>query len=168
MRCQNRSCSEEKYIQGELDVIKGESGMLRLKRGVMKYISVPGKLELEIHNYCCKHKVQSVLWPEMDKYDIGITFHNGDLWAIDAKAIKEPQFLKENIIRDGGFPNGDYKRGFYVIPDVYAYDRTDYLDIINRQLERMGNRNIRCIRLRDLKKEIREGGKHNERNKAKV
>ena len=164
MRCQNRSCGEEKYIQGELKGISGETGMLRLKRGVMKYISVPGKLELEIYNYCNKHKVQSVLWPEMDKYDIGITFPNGDVWAIDAKAIREPQFLKENIIRDGGFPNGDYKRGFYVIPDAYADDRTDYLDIINRQLESMGNRNIHCIRLRDLKKEIRERGKQNERN----
>ena len=79
--------------------------------------------------------------------------------AIDAKEIREPQFLKENIIRDGGFPDGDYKRGFYVIPDAYADDRTDYLDIINRQLESMGNRNIRCIKLRDLKREIRERGK---------
>lgn len=158
MRCQNRSCSEEKYIQGELQNVPGDSGMLRLKRGVMKYICVPGKLELEIYNYCNKHKVQSVLWPEMDKYDIGITFSNGDIWAIDAKAIREPQFLKENIIRDGGFPDGKYKRGFYVIPDAYADERTDYLDIINCQLESMGNRNICCIRLRDLKKKIRERG----------
>ena len=113
---------------------------------------------MEIYNYCNEHKVQSVLWPEMDKYDIGITFWNGDIWAIDAKAIREPQFLKESIIRDGGFPAGEYKRGFYVIPDAYADERTDYLDIINRQLESMGNKNIWCIRLRDLKKEIRERG----------
>jgi hypothetical protein len=165
MRCQNRSCSEAKYIQGELEDIHGESGMLRLKRGVMKYICVPGKLELDIDNYCSKHNVQSELWPEMDKYDIGITFSNGDLWAVDAKAIREPQILKGNIIRDGGFPDGNYKRGFYVIPDAYADEKTDYLDIINRQLERIWNRNIRCIRLRDLKKEIRERGKQNERNK---
>jgi hypothetical protein len=165
MRCQNRSCSEEKYIQGELKDIPGESGMLRLKRGVMKYICVPGKLELEIFNYCSKYKVQSELWPEMDKYDIGITFPNGDLWAIDAKAIREPRFLKENIIRDGGFPDGDYKRGYYVIPDAYAYERTDYLEIINRQLGSMRNRNIHCIKLCELKKEIRERGKQNEGNK---
>lgn len=159
MRCQSRSCSEEKYISGELISIPGEAGMLRLKRGVMKYICVPGKLELEIYNYCNKYKVPNELWPEMDKYDIGITFADGETWAIDAKAIKEPQFLKENIIRDGGFPAGDYKRAYYVIPDEYVRDRTDYLDIINRQLETMGNRKIRCLRLYDLKKEIKERGK---------
>ena len=91
-------------------------------------------------------------------FRIGVPFEQ-NLQAIDAKEIREPQFLKENIIRDGGFPDGDYKRGFYVIPDAYADDRTDYLDIINRQLESMGNRNIRCIKLRDLKREIRERGK---------
>ncbi|MBR1853782.1 MAG: hypothetical protein IJ794_11695 [Lachnospiraceae bacterium] len=134
----------------------------------MKYISVPGKLELEIFNYCTKRKLQSALWPEMDKYDIGITFANGDVWAIDAKAVREPRFLKEKIILDGGFPSGDYVEGYYVIPDAYADERTDYLDIINRQLESMGSRNIRCVKLRDLKKAIRERGKQNEGNKKEA
>lgn len=53
-------------FRGELKVISGNAGMLRLKRGVMKYIAVPGKLELEIYAYCEKHEVQSVLWPQMD------------------------------------------------------------------------------------------------------
>lgn len=156
MRCQSRSCSEAKYIKGELQSILGNSGMLRLKRGVMKYIAVPGQLELEIHNYCNKHKVESVLWPNMDKYDIEITFSNGNIWAIDAKAIREPHFLREQIRQDGGFPDGNYKKGLYVILDEFADARTDYLDIINRELEKIGKTNIRCIRLRDLKKEIRE------------
>lgn len=156
MRCQNRSCTDVKYIQGELCSISGESGMLRLRRGVMKYIAVPGRLELEIHNYCNKHKVQSALWPDMDTYDIQIVFPNGDIWAIDAKAIREANFLREKIRQDGGFPTGDYKKGFYVIPDEYADERTDYVDIINKELDKIGNLNVRCIRLRDLKKEIRE------------
>ena len=42
-------------------MISGNAGMLRLKRGVMKYIAVPGKLELEIYAYCEKHGVQSCL-----------------------------------------------------------------------------------------------------------
>ncbi len=158
MRCQSRSCSETKYIERELEKILGDSGMFRLKRGVMKYIAVPGKLELEIHNYCDKHKVKNVLWPDMDKYDIEITFPNGDVMAIDAKAIKEPYFLREKVEKDGGFPDGNYKKGLYVIPDEFANERTDYLEIINRKLEEIGKKNIYCIRLYDLKKEIRERG----------
>ena len=159
MRCQSRTCSEAVYIPGELKVISGNAGMLRLKRGVMKYIAVPGKLELEIYAYCEKHGVQSVLWPQMDRYDIEITFPDGTVWAIDAKAVKEPHFLKENVAREGGFPSGTYDRSFYVIPDEYAAARTDYRMIINQELARLGDRQTRCIRLYDLKKEIRERGK---------
>lgn len=158
MRCQSRTCIEANYIPGELERIPAGAGMLRLKRGVMKYIAVPGKLELEIYNYCNKHNVRSELWPQMDTYDIRITFSNGEVWAIDAKAVKEPYFLKEKICEDGGFPNGDYTRGFYVIPDEYADARPDYLDIINRELEKRGQTKVRCIRERDLKKEIRARG----------
>lgn len=156
MRCQSRSCTETKYVQDELYAISGNSGMLRLKRGVMKYISVPGKLEMEIHNYCEKRKVQNELWPDMDTYDIRIVCSNGEIWAIDAKAIRNPNFLREKIRQDQGFPKGNYTKGFYVIPDEYADERTDYLDIINRELFDIGDSKVRCIRVRDLKKEIRE------------
>lgn len=159
VRCQSRACSEAIYIPGELELISGSAGMLRLKRGVMKYIAVPGKLELGIYQYCEKHKVQSLLWPQMDRYDIEITFSDGTVWAIDAKAVKEPYFLKESIARDGGFPAGTYDRSFYVIPDEYAAARTDYMSVINQELARLEDNQTRCIRLLDLKKEIRERGK---------
>lgn len=155
---------EEIYIQGK----PGASEELRLRRGVMKYISVPGKLELEIYDYCSKQKVQSELWPEMDRYDLRITFSDGEIWAVDAKTIRRPQFLKENIIRDDGFPKGEYQKGFYVIPDEYADARTDYLEIINRQLEQMDNQRIQCVSWRKLKKEIRERRKEHEGNKKEV
>lgn len=168
MRCQNSSCSDIKYNLIELKKISGNAARFRLKKGVMKYIAVPGKLEIEIYDYCKKNKVSSSLWPEMDKYDIGITFPNGEEWAIDAKAVRVPYFLKEKIIEDGGFPQGEYARGFYVIPDEFANDRPDYTEIINRQLERIGNDKIRCIKLRELKQEIRERGKQNEKHKKEV
>lgn len=156
MRCQSRSCTNVKYIQGELHSIPGGTEMLRLRRGVMKYIAVPGRIELEIHNYCNKHNVQSVLWPDMDTYDVQILFPNKDVWAVDAKAVREPNVLREKIRQDGGFPTGDYKKGLYVIPDEYTNERTDYVEIINKELDKIGDLNVRCTSLRDLKKEIRE------------
>lgn len=156
MRCQSRTCSEAIYVPGELEPIPSNGDMLRLKRGVMKYIAVPGKLELEIYAYCEKHRIQSILWPQMDRYDLEITFPDGTVWAIDAKAVKEPYFLKASVAQDGGFPSGNYDRGFYVIPDEYAAERTDYMTIINQELLRLGDNQTRCIRLLDLKKEIRE------------
>lgn len=159
MRCQSRACTkEEKYILGELQEISGDSGILRLRRGLMKYMAVPGKLELEIQNYCTKHKIRSVLWPHMDTYDIEISFSDGDIWAIDAKAVREPYFLREKIRQDGGFPKGNYQKGIYVVPDEFADEKKDYLDVINKELERMKATDIYCLRLRDLKKEIRKRG----------
>ena len=125
----------------------------------MRYFAAPGKLELEIAAFCEKKELRWALWPQMDRYDIEITFPDGTVWAIDAKAVKEPHFLKENVARDGGFPSGTYDRSFYVIPDAYAAARTDYRMIINQELARLGDRQTRCIRLYDLKKEIRERGK---------
>lgn len=156
MRCQSRSCTEEKYIRGELQRVFGETGMLRLKRGVMKYIAFPGQLELEIDHYCALQKIKSVLWPNMDTYDIQINFSDEEVWAIDAKAVRMPYFLKEKIRQDGGFPTGDYTKAFYVIPDEYADERTDYVDIINGELKKLGDKKVYCVSLRELKKKIRE------------
>ena len=86
-------------------------------------------------------------------------YHSAEAMAVYAKAVKEPHFLKENVAREGGFPSGTYDRSFYVIPDEYAAARTDYRMIINQELARLGDRQTRCIRLYDLKKEIRERGK---------
>lgn len=153
MRCQSRSCNEAKYIKGGLKRIY--TG-LRLKRGVMRYIAVPGKLELEIYNYCHLKKLKSALWPYKDRYDIEIYLPNGDIWAIDAKAVRNPYFLKELIKTDNGFPIGNYKRAYYVIPNEFVKERTDYLDIINKELDKMNKFYVRCIRLTDLKKELRQ------------
>lgn len=156
MRCQSRACTEEKYIRGELQRISGENGRMRLKRGVMKYIAFPGRLELEINQYCSSHKLQSALWPNMDTYDIQINFSDDEVWAIDAKAVKEPDFLREKIRQDGGFPAGDYTKAFYVIPNEYVDRRTDYVDVINEELRKMGEKKVCCVSLRELKKRIRE------------
>ena len=145
-------------MQSELKKISADSGMLRLKRGVMKYIAAPGKLELEIYEYCSKQGIESTLWPQMDTYDIQIIFPSGTVWAVDAKMVREPYFLREKIRSDKGFPDGEYKRGFYVIPDEYVKERPDYLDIINKELQKIGNPNVRCVRWCDLKKAIKGRG----------
>lgn len=72
------------------------------------YICTPGKLELEILKCCEKYKIKSSLWPELDKYDIEIVFDNGEIWAVDAKQVRNPYFLRSNIRNAGGFPEGNY------------------------------------------------------------
>lgn len=160
MICQSRYCTESKPSQEELNLAKIErnDGKFRLKRGVMMYICTPGKLELEILKGCEKYKIKSSLWPELDKYDIEIVFDNGEIWAVDAKQVRNPYFLRSNIRNAGGFPEGNYQKALYVIPDEFKNEQTDYIKIIEAELEKIGKNNIYCVTLGELKEELKLKG----------
>lgn len=166
MICQSRCCTEKKRLSGELTKVERSSGKLRLKRGVMKYICVPGKLELDIMEYCQVQKVQSSLWPELDKYDVEITFDNGEIWAVDAKQVKNPYFLRTNIRNAGGFPEGNYKKAVYVVPDEVVKSDPDYIGIIEKELKRIGKNNIFCVPLKELKSSIKFRGNNGAKEEA--
>lgn len=134
----------------KLDVSGG--GLYRLKKGIMRYFAAPGKLELDIVAFCEKKKICWVLWPQMDRYDVEIQFSDGEIWEIDAKAYRNPIALRTKIQNDGGFPEGEYARGYFVIPNEYTVNQQNYTAIVNRAL--MGQENVTCVTLRKLKTEI--------------
>lgn len=156
MCCHSKYCIKKKYTKKDFIPIDLSDSKYRLKRGVMKYIAAPGTLELNIKKYCDSNKLNTKLWPYMDKFDLEITFNDGAKWAIDAKAIREPFFLRQQVRNDGGFPKGDYERGFYVIPNEFIDERKDYCKIINRELKRIEQKQILCISFEDIKKEIKK------------
>ena len=128
-------------------------GIYRLKKGVMRYFSVPGKPELEIALFCKKQKLDAFLWPEHDKYDLEIRFPDGDVWEIDVKAYHSPWLLKRYFENKGGFPTGKYQRGFVVIPDNLTRHESKYTDIVDEALEKQEN--VCCLKMRTLKMEIK-------------
>lgn len=127
--------------------------MYRLKKGIMRYIAVPGKPELEVAHVCQKYKLDFSLWPEMDKYDVEIRFPDGDVWEIDAKTYRNPWLLKHYFENRGGFPTGSYQQGFVVIPDKLKRKESKYTVIVNEALTRQDN--VRCVTMRTLKGEIK-------------
>lgn len=105
--CHSTHCTDtlpELTDDMKLDISAGD--LYRLKKGVMRYFAAPGKLELEIAAFCEKKKLRWALWPQMDRYDVEIQFSDGDVWAIDAKAYRNPIALRAKIQNDGGFPSG--------------------------------------------------------------
>lgn len=134
----------------KLDVSGG--GLYRLKKGIMRYFAAPGRLELDIAAFCEKKKMHWVLWPQMDEYDVEIQFTDGAIWEMDAKAYRNPIALRTKILNDGGFPKGDYERGYYVIPDEYTKPQKNYTAIINRALK--DQKNVTCVTWKALKREI--------------
>lgn len=150
--CHSRHCVD---TVPNLDVAEKLDGaaetIYRLKKGVMRYFAQPGKLELEIVNFCEKKKIGWKLWPQMDRFDVEITFPDGEVWEIDAKAYRNPISLRSKIENDNGFPDGEYERGYVVVPTEFARGDQQYKKIVNDALDRLHQPNVRCITMRDLK-----------------
>jgi len=151
--CHSTHCTDtipELTDEMKLDASTGD--LYRLKKGVMRYFAAPGKLELAIVAFCEKKKICWALWPQMDRYDVEIQFSDGEIWEIDAKAYRNPIALRTKIQNDNGFPDGEYARGYFVIPSEYTVNQQNYTAIVNRILE--NQKNVKCVTLQSLKAEI--------------
>ena len=98
----------------------------------------------------------------MDRYDVEIQFSDGEIWEIDAKAYRNPIALRTKIQNNNGFPDGEYAKGYFVIPSEYTINQRNYTAIINRVL--VDQRNVKCVTLKTLKTEImrKETSRHEE------
>ena len=151
--CHSTHCTDTlPELTDEMKLDSSAGDLYRLKKGVMRYFAAPGKLELEIAAFCEKKKLRWALWPQMDRYDVEIQFSDGDVWEIDAKAYRNPIALRTKIQNDGGFPSGDYARGYFVIPSEYTVNQRNYTAIINRVLK--DQKNVECVTLKTLKTAI--------------
>jgi len=128
--------------------------VFRLKKGVMRYFAQPGKLEMEIAKYCQKLALDYSLWPQKDTFDIEIRFSDGEIWEIDAKAYHNARSLCSKIKQDGGFPTGNYKYGFYVVPTEYTRNKRNYTAVVNKEL--VSQSNVKCVTLSGIKKKINQ------------
>lgn len=157
--------NDELVLDGTMDTI------FRLKKGIMRYFAQPGKLELEIVAFCEKKAIKWELWPQKDKYDVEVTFSDGTVWEIDAKAYRNPIALRSKIENDNGLPEGNYQRGFFVIPTDFTRGNRQYTKIVNKALDKLHQPNVKCITLQQLKEQINrkvEECRANERNEELV
>lgn len=151
--CHSTHCMDTiPELTDEMKLDTSAGNLYRLKKGVMRYFAAPGKLELEIVAFCEKKNIRWLLWPQMDRYDVEIQFSDGEIWEIDAKAYHNPLALRTKIQNDGGFPEGEYAKGFFVIPSEYTVNQRNYTAIINRAL--VNQKNVKCVTLKSLKTEI--------------
>lgn len=153
--CHSEHCVSPIPVLSDAEKLDGTSETIyRLKKGVMRYFAQPGKLELEIVAFCEKKGIKWELWPQKDKYDVEITFSDGTVWEIDAKAYRNPIALRSKIENDNGLPEGEYQRGYFVIPTDYTKGNRQYTAIVNRALDSLHQPNVRCITMNKLKEYI--------------
>ncbi len=150
--CHSNHCLEHlPEIQPEMAIDGSSQPLYRLKKGIMLYFAVPGKLEMDIANYCGKKGLEYVLWPYMDTFDIEIRFPGGEIWEIDAKAYRNPVSLSAKIKQDNGFPSGNYSKGFYVVPTEFTKSKNNYTAVVSKAISQS---NVKCITLNQLKRRI--------------
>lgn len=150
--CHSRHCLDITPDLSDSDRLTNEEGIfLRLKKGVMRYVAQPGKLELEIADFCERQGLECILWPMMDTYDVEIRFPDDELWEIDAKAYRNPIALRNKIQDDPAFSGAGFDRGYYVVPVELTRGLKNYTAIVNRGL----HKGAKCITSYKLKQEIR-------------
>lgn len=150
--CCNRSCTEEHPDIEHLEKLDVTDNM-PLKHGVMRYMCLPGKLELDIKARAEKYGCKTALWPERDRYDIKIIFKNEEIWAVDAKTHLNPYALAESVRSDRAFASVPAAKRFFVIPEKRKQERKDYCDICNAVLP---TETVRCITDRELFRMIKK------------
>ena len=94
------------------------------------------------------------MWPQKDKVDIAIRFNDGERREIDANAYRNPTSLCAKIKNDGGFPIGNYKFGYYVVPTEYTVNKSNYTSVVNKVLTQQPN--VKCVTLAAIKRKTNQ------------
>lgn len=96
----------------------------RLRRGVMRYIAKPGKLELEIARKVQQLALPFELWPHYDTCDILIKLPSGRTIAVDAKDHRDISRLTSDIEADEMREVIAANEAIYIVPaDISAPQR---------------------------------------------
>ncbi len=121
--------------------------MLRVKKGVMRYITLPGIPEVDIKEKIEKLGLEVILYPNFDEYDLRVIFKN-ESWALDIKDYGNPYNLVNKVKE---FAPNNCEKSFIVIPNKRFTLNKDYRYIINSE-EPKG---FEYIIERDLMKKIK-------------
>lgn len=128
--CSSATCA--KAVTGDFDKLDSVAhDAFRLSRGVMHYISSPGKLELAIAEAAAGLGLKYEMWPLKDTCDILIHLPDGRQLAVDAKAYGRAERLAREIEDDTGIAQMCADEVAYVVPD-----QTGKIDDIPRKSRR--------------------------------
>lgn len=144
--CVSDRCSRKSKgftIYHEIKINEDRIWVLRLN--VSRYIYYPGILEHDIKEFLEKFLISPTLWPDKDTWDFRFDFE-GETWVIDAKDVKNPKTIQEDIILKQT-ECIDCDKVIYVVPS----DRNSrYLEVARRVIK--DNIKIQCITFADFKK----------------
>ena len=121
--CEEERCRRQ-YATKPARVIPAHEHVLWLKRGLRRFVTLPGLTEVRLEQKLRKLKLQVDLWPDFDSYDLRVEFPDGKAWAIDVKDWANPFLLALNV---KNIPlNPSLEKGYFVFPDERSW-QADYV-----------------------------------------
>ncbi|GAA6621007.1 hypothetical protein [Scytonema sp. NUACC26] len=107
--------------------VKLPSDCLKLKRGIERFWFYPGRAEIQLFNKLVDLGLKVELYPECDRYDLRITFTDGEVWALDLKDYSNPYLLVRNLGDEPIPSEPSWDVAYIVIPAERKKDRPAYL-----------------------------------------
>ena len=95
-------------------------GHKALTRGVWRWTTVPGLIEVSLHEALTARGLQPRLWPDLDAYDLHVEVGAGagrQVFQIDLKDYSNPMLVARKVQADEGDPGGAQ---WLVVPDYRA------------------------------------------------
>jgi len=112
--CEEERCRRQ-YTNATGRVIPAREHVLWLKRGLRRFVTLPGLAEVRIEKSLLKLKLKVDMWPNFDSYDLRVEFPDGKVWAVDVKDWANPFLL---AMRVKSIPlTTDVEKAYFVFPD---------------------------------------------------
>ena len=140
--CEEQRC-RRKQVKGMAvigRIIPAHEEPVWLKRGLRRFVAAPGRAELRLEMKLRKLGLAVELWPVFDRYDLRVSFLDGEVWAVDVKDWADPCLLARRIRADGETPIPTvpfWTKAYFVFPDERKAERPDYVRAFYNQIPHM-------------------------------
>jgi hypothetical protein len=134
--CENRQCKGNTDKPQVIKQLPAGENLLWLKRDLRYFIHYPGIAELFLQKELSKMGLRVILYPDLDKYDLQITFPDQTIWAVDVKSWRLARELARNLIKNFDansekevipqIPDSRHEKSFFVFPDEITPSTTEY------------------------------------------
>ena len=107
-------------VRGRIPEPVPVDGHKALARGVWRWTTVPGLVEVALYQALADRRLKPVLWPDLDAYDLYVEAGAGAgkaIFRIDLKDYSNPMLLARKVQADGGDAGGAH---WLVVPDYRA------------------------------------------------
>ncbi|MBB5326022.1 hypothetical protein HNQ34_003140 [Anoxybacillus tepidamans] len=136
-QCDTDKCQKlTRNWEGNIRFLEDSNSLLRVKRGIRRYIVDPGVSEIDLYNQLDKMRRNGgpfalELYPDKDEYDIAIKFQQGENWAIDVKDWATPHQLAFHVKPFS--ETTKYDRAFLIVPSYRGTKYVEKLKVLCRQ-----------------------------------